>query len=134
MNSSTDHQMNQAELLEHFLVTTNEGTDISKSFLPLVRRIWRHKDGMKIFAMVDDSYILWVNDKTRTFITTDDMAEAMLQDDTKNLKNPKAKASTMEYLRGEPTEHDIQYEDSAAAEVRVAEVVMALLGKDYFNE
>lgn len=119
--------MNQAERLEHFLATTNVETEIDKSFLPLVRRIWVHKDGMKIFAMVDDSYILLMNDMTKTFATTDNMAEAMLQYSTKDSRNAKAKSSTVEYLRGDPTAQDIQREGSPI------EVVIAQLAKAICN-
>lgn len=122
----TDHQMNQAERLDHFLANTNEGTEIDKSFLPLVRRIWRRKDGMKLFAMVDDSFILWVNDLTKTFATAEDVAETLIRP-SNNSNTAKVKAATVAYLRAGPRADDIQYEDSPI------EVVIAQLAKATFN-
>lgn len=98
--------MNQAELFAAFLSTMGEDTTIN-DFVWMVRRVWRKKGKITLFAMMDGSFLVEADGKLSTYTNTWDIAGILLVANGLP-KVPVLIEAVMRDLLGSPQTNDLQ--------------------------
>lgn len=99
--------MNHAELFAAFLYGMEEDTEINNFTPLLIRRVWRKRGRITLFAMVDGSFFVEADGKLSTYTDAKEMAGILLTAN-KLPKVPILVEAIVRDLLGSPQKDDLQ--------------------------
>lgn len=98
---------NQAERFASFLSTMKDETIIYDEFVSLVRRVWHKAGKIRLFAMVDDSFLVEADGRLMTYDSAEKVASVLMGANGLP-KIPLLVEAVVRDLRSSPQKNDLE--------------------------